>query len=415
MPKNVLEMINDLSDDSTVGDFKAILTAQKEESDATIAKKDAELQDMNAKVLEIIENSVKGKETPESALDPAIKNTRFFKAAASGKIEEVYKWQGRMVRNDQEWSESDWKIANEAAEKAALGTVLRGDATTGSYLVPAEYESEVFRVAKQSSVMMGKVTSVDMAARSMYWPSELVTPTLTWVTDETTAKTETSPTFGQINLVAKTCAAWLTVTDELLEDSLVNLGAFFSMQFSEAWGQEFDNQVLVASTAPFIGMLRNTSCNQVTMGAGKTSFSDVEFDDLIDMENAISTAKGENALIGSSWIMSRKVFNYFRQKKDDNGNPIFQKPGEGQPGTIWDRPYIISDKMPTTSAVSTPFLILGNPKYWLHGNRVGMQFQTYNNTIRNVDYDQIFYKFRIRQGFIGGVPSAFAVLKTPAS
>jgi HK97 family phage major capsid protein len=133
------------------------------------------------------------------------------------------------------------------------------------------------------------------------------------------------------------------------------------------------------------------------------------------MENSISTAKGENALIGSSWIMSRKVFNYLRKKKDDNGNPIYQKPGEGQPGTIWDRPYIISDKMPTTDAVSTPFLILGNPKYWLHGNRVGMQFQTYNNTIRNLDYDQIFYKFRIRQGFIGAVPEAIAVLKTPAS
>ena len=263
--------------------------------------------------------------------------------------------------------------------------------------------------------MMGKVTSVPMAARSMYWPTELVKPTLTWVTDETTAKTETNPTFDQVNLVAKTCAAWITVTDELLEDSLVSLGDFFSMQFSEAWGQEFDNQVLVANTAPFIGILRNTSCQQVSMGAGCTAFSDVEFDDLINMENAISTAVGENALIGSSWIMSRKVFNYFRQKEDDNGNPIFQKPGEGQPGTIWDRPYIISDKMPTTDAVSTPFLILGNPKYWLHGNRIGMQFQTYNNTVRNVDYDQIFYKFRIRQGFIGGSPAAFAVLSTPAS
>jgi len=122
MPPNVLEMIKDLSDESTVGDFKAILTAQKKESDVTIAKKDAELQEMNTKILEIIEAAAK-EPFAESALDPEIKNTRFFKAAASGKIDEVYKWQGRMVRNDQEWTESDWKIANGAAEKAALGTV----------------------------------------------------------------------------------------------------------------------------------------------------------------------------------------------------------------------------------------------------------------------------------------------------
>jgi HK97 family phage major capsid protein len=220
MPKNVLEMINDLKDDCTVEDFKAVLVAREEETDATIAKKDAELQELNKKMQEIIEASVKFKGQEEEALDPAIKNTRFFKAAASGKIEEVYKYHGIMVRNDQEWKEAEWKVETAAAEKAALGTVLRGDATTGSYLVPAEYESEVFRVALQSSVMMGKVTTVPMAARSMYWPKENAAPSLTWVTDETTAKTETNPTFSQINLVCNTCAAWLTVTDLTIRYSL---------------------------------------------------------------------------------------------------------------------------------------------------------------------------------------------------
>lgn len=70
--------------------------------------------------------------------------------------------------------------------------------------------------------------------------------------------------------------------------------------------------------------------------------------------------------------------------------------------------------MPSTTAADAPFLILGNPKYWLHGNRVGMKFQTYNNTIRNVDYDQIFYKFRIRQAFVSGIGEAISVLETAA-
>lgn len=415
MGKNVLEMVKDLGDESTVEDFKNIIKTMQEDTTASIEKKDNEIKELNEKITELVTASVK-RSADEHPLSDEEKSTLFFRNAAKGRIEEVYKYGGRMVKNDGEWSESNWKIGN-AAEKAALGTVLRGDATTGSYLVPAAYETEVFRLAKQASVMMGKVTTIPMAARDLYFPAENATPTLTWVTDETTAKTETNPTFAQIHLATKTLAAWITVTDELIEDSLVNLGDFFKMQFTEAYGAEFDKQVLYADTDPFVGMAYNTSCNIISMASTKTSFADVTIDDLIDMENAISVAKGETALQGASFIMNRYVFNVLRKLKDSNGDYIYMKPEAGLSGTIANYPYIISDQMPGSAAdaVSTPFLILGNPKYWLNGNRVGMQFQTYNNTIRNVDYDQIFYKFRIRQAFIGAIPSAFAVLKTAAA
>jgi len=249
----------------------------------------------------------------------------------------------------------------------------------------------------------------------MYFPVGLTDSSLTWVTDETTAKTESAPTFDQVNLVCKTCAAWFAVTDELMEDSNVNLAEYFRNMFAEAWGQEADNQILVANTAPFIGMTRNTSVNAVNMSAGKTGFSSVSFQDLLDMESAISVAKGENALSGAVWIMHRKVFNYLRAKKDDNGQPLYQAPAEGVPATIYGRPYLLSDKMPSTDAVSTGFIILGNPKYWLHGDRVGMQFQIFDQTYARMQYDEIFFRFRIRQGFIAAIPGAFAVLKTAAS
>ena len=416
MGKNVNEMIEGLGEESTVEDFKNIIKSMQEDTKASIEKKDAEIKELGEKITELVTASVK-RSAEENTISQEEKDTQFFRWAAKGDVEKLYKYGGRMTRNDGEWTEGDWNIGKALEEKAALGTVLRGDATTGSYLVPAAYEREVFRLAKQSSVMMGKVRTIDMAARDLYWPAENATPSLTWVTNETTAKTETNPTFSQIHLTAETCAAWLTVTDELLEDSLVNLGDFFKQQFVEAWGAEFDKQVLISNASPFTGIAYNSSCNIRNMASGKTSFADLELDDLIDMENDISSSKGETALKGAYFIMSRYVFNVLKKLKDDNGDYVYQKPDGGQPGTIWNYPYIISDQMPGSSsdATDTPFLILGNPKYWLHGNRVGMQFQTYNNTIRNLDYDQIFYKFRIRQGFIGAIPSAFAVLETAAS
>jgi len=416
MPPNIAELIENVNEETTVADFKTILKGIKEDVD----QKDKAYEDLNLKVVKLIEQTARGKGQEETA-SPEEQTKQFFQSAVKSQTKgfsaaEVYKYGGRMVRDDKEWSEGKWDIGKiPGEEKAALGTVLRGDATTGSYLVPIQYESEIFALAKQASVMMGKVYTVPMATRDIYWPKQLTACAITWVTDETTAKTETNPTFSQVHLECETCAAWLTVTEELLEDYPGNLGDFFKNQFVEAWAQEFDKQVLNSNASPFTSILYNTSCNILNMGTGKTAFSDVGFSDLIDMENAISAAVGEVGLRGAVFIMHRKVFNYLRQKKDDDGQYLYQKPAEGVPATIWGYPYIISDQMPYTDAADSPFLILGNPKYWLHGNRIGLQFQTFDNTIRKIDYDQIFYRFRLRQAFVGQHPEAFAVLETAAS
>jgi HK97 family phage major capsid protein len=418
--KSVLEMIQDLNKESTVADFKAILAEREKQwqeketvTDGLIKKREDEIKALQEKVVKLVESTVKP--TVSFGDKPDIRHSEVFRAAYKKDLTGLYKNGGSMLTGaSEEWKDAGWNMGD-AAQKAALGTVLRGDATTGSYLVPVEYSNEVFRIAKQASVMLGRVTTVPMAARSMYFPVGLTDSSLTWVTDETTAKTESAPTFDQVNLVCKTCAAWFAVTDELMEDSNVNLAEYFRNMFAEAWGQEADNQILVANTAPFIGMTRNTSVNAVNMSAGKTGFSSVSFQDLLDMESAISVAKGENALSGAVWIMHRKVFNYLRAKKDDNGQPLYQAPAEGVPATIYGRPYLLSDKMPSTDAVSTGFIILGNPKYWLHGDRVGMQFQIFDQTYARMQYDEIFFRFRIRQGFIAAIPGAFAVLKTAAS
>jgi len=413
MPKNIAEMVAEIGEDTTVSDFKTVLSEITTQYEERLSAKETAISDLNEKVVKLMDAAVAA---PAEEQSPDDRSNAFFKSAIHGNIPAVFKNKGRMVRNDDSWTEAKWDLGkNDVAEKAALGTVLRGDATTGSYLVPEAYESEVFRLSLQASVMMGRVRSIPMATRKIYWPAENATPSLTWVTDETTAKTETNPTFSQISLECETCAAWLTVTDELVEDSLVNLAEFFRMQFAEAWGAEFDKQVLNSNASPFTSILYNSSSTIRNMAAGKTDYTDIEYEDLLDLEEDVSAAAGEVALNGAIWIMHRKVFNALRRLKNDVGDPIYQKPADGVPATLYGYPYVISEQMPSTTAADAPFLILGNPKYWLHGNRVGMQFQTYNNTIRNVDYDQIFYKFRIRQAFVGAIPKAFGVLETAAS
>jgi len=399
--KNIFAMIEDMrkkGENATTEDLWNVIAEMQKGHEDYQQKKDAEVEALNKTIAEIIEKATKEKD--DHLIEPPQKNGRFLKAVMVNDMLGIEKYGGRFSRKGDPWDDKDdWNKfigMSDEQQKAALGTVLRGDATTGSYLVPSEWYSEVMRIAGQTSQMMGKVTTIPMPARTMYLPTGGTGITLAWPSDETTAKSETNPTVGQETLSAKTCAAWMTWTEELEEDSIVNLVQYFQMLFGEAWAQEFDKQ---------------------NMAAGKTSFADVELDDLIDMENDVSTAGGEGALVGAYWIMSRYVFNILRKLRTDDGEYIYQKAADGVPATIWNRPYIISDQMPGSSsdAVDTPFLILGNPKYVAHGERVGMEFKVYRDTIRNVDYDQIFLRFRIRAGFVVAVEEAFAVLETAAS
>lgn len=420
MSKNVLEMIDGLSKDSTVSDFKTILTEREKQweerervTQGLLEKKEAEMKALNLTISQILEASVK--QTPSVPLDPKLCVNEVFKAARHKDLERLCKYGGKAIaKGDDNWKGEDWIVG--ADQKSALGSYyLRGDATTGSYLVPVEYASDILRVAGQASVMYPRVTRIPMSARTLYYPAESTMLSVYWVTDETTAKTEAQYVLAQRTLSAKTAAAYFGVTDELLEDSVVALPQYFNMLFGEAWGKEIDKQVLTSSTSPFVGMTANTSVNSVVMGTGMTSFTNATFENLVALENAVSTAVGENGLSGAAYIMHRKVFNYLKVKKDDNGQPIYMKAADGVPATIYGYPYIISDQMPSTDAISTGFILFGNPKYWIMGERVAVEFKIFDQTSYNLLQDQVFFRFRVRAAFVGGVPGAFAVLKTAAA
>lgn len=312
------------------------------------------------------------------------------------------------------WSDSAAGWVPGGGQKAALGTVLRSDAVTGSYLCPDEVYNDILHLAKQSSVCMGRVTKIPMSVKEVKVPTSVTQVSLAWPTDQTTAKTETQPTFDLVTLTAATCAGWMTWTDEFEEDSAIPVAEWFMARFAEAWAQEVDTQVLNSNAAPFTGILHNANVNVVTMGAGNGSFSNVGWEDLIDLENAVTSETGHQ---GAGYIMSRYVFNILRKLKDDNGQPVFMPPTGAIPGSINGRPYILSEVMPGSAddAASTAFIIYGNLKHWLMGERVGMDMRVYRDTIRAVDYDQVFLRFRVRAAFDEGLPDAFSRLVTAAS
>ena len=311
----------------------------------------------------------------------------------------------------QDWKESDWMVGKAATN---LGTPMRGDAATGNILVPSVLASEILRIPADPSALMGRVRTVPMTVRKITFPTTLATPTFTWVTNEVTAKTESAATMASVDLECETAAAWVAMTEEFQEDSIIDFSQYLVELFNEAWQLEFDTQCLTASAAPFTGVLAAAGTNTVTMGAGKTGFANLTLDHMIDLRAGLTSQAKRN---GAVYMMHMTVKDVISKIRDDNGNYIYAQPGAGQPGTIWGEPVIMSPAMPdiTASAANTAFVAYGNPKYIMHGNRVGIEFRIFDQTSDAMVYDRNFLRVRLRQAFLVAQASGFAVLKTAAA
>lgn len=380
------------------------LKAFKEES----AKQNAELREAMTK------NWTEKHSTKDTKEETLYSMGMFIKGIASKDRELVKKFGydrgAEMLAGDREkaFGDGQWTV-----QKSKLGTPLYSDATTGSYLVPVEYAAEVMYVAKQASQMMGQVREIPMSGITKYVPTPNAAASCYWLTLQSSSKSEVNPTFGRATLTSQTMGIYTTITDELQEDSIVAVASYFRDIFGEAWGYEFDYQCTQSSANPFTGMLAGAGVNNI-MAAGKTSFENVEFDDLYDMVGGLTTV---NKRIGGKFIMHCTVFDILRKVKDANGNYIYQPPNGSQPGTLCGYPYIITDGMTPLSsdAVSTKFLVFGNPKYFLFGNRMGLEFKVFDQTAYAATEDQIIFRARARAAFTVGISGAFVSLATPAA
>jgi HK97 family phage major capsid protein len=295
---------------------------------------------------------------------------------------------------------------------AAIGTPLYSDTTTGSLIVPIEYMAEVLLVAKQASQLMGLVREVPMGAYTKVVPVQLTAAGFTWKAAQSTIAAASAPTFTNATLTAYTGYLFIPLTEEFQEDSMVNVGAYFRDMIGQAWGYEFDYQAC-QGTSPFTGML-GAAGNVFTLGAGKTAFSSISFDDL---DGVIAKLDSEMKRVGARWILHCTVLDILRGKKNANGDYLFQQAAGNVPATIRGYPFTSSDGMisNSSSAISTKFLIFGNPQNFLHGNRVALEIKVFDQIPDMVLYDTMAIRARVRAGFAVGVSGAFAVAKTAAA
>lgn len=245
-------------------------------------------------------------------------------------------------------------VVTQGHEQRALDS---GNTSTGGYTVPENFSAELLRNIVQFSPIRSVARVMSIASASVKLPKRTGTMTAAWV-DEGDESDETSPTFAQVAVPAHEARCYTDISNQLLEDSGLNLAAELAFDAAEEFGRlEGDAFLNGNGTGQPSGILADAAVqaaaaitgNAATLGAAPA-------DKLIDLFYSLKPFYRSNA----TWGMNGTTLATIRKLKDTTGQFLWQ-PGlaAGQPDTILGRPVLELPDMDDVGEGAFP-IILGD-------------------------------------------------------
>jgi HK97 family phage major capsid protein len=304
-----------------------------------------------------------------------------------------------------------------SGDKTYLKSLNTQDLDGAGYLIPTELMTEVLRIAQTFGLARSSMRYLPFSGPG----NERKIPVLgssvkvEWV-NEKGKKPASQPSFGLVTQTLKALAGTCLFTEEILEDSAINLTTLVAELFVEAVAKEEDIQFFTGTGLPWTGVLNNGQVNIAYQAVA--GVANLTADDLLGMIDA--TPSG--ALAGAKFYMNRTVLSVIRKLKGVDGQYIYQNPGQGQPATIWDYPVVTSDAFPTASAVSgTPYILFGNLQLGcIFGDKQQMRTKLLDQAtltdsdgqteINLAEQDMLALRIVERVGYVVALPAALTVL-----
>jgi HK97 family phage major capsid protein len=275
------------------------------------------------------------------------------------------------------------------------------DDTAGGYLAPAEFMTELLRNVRLFSPVRQVARVMTTGAGAVLLPKRTGGMTATWVGEKDT-RSETTVTFGQNEYPVREIAAYVDVSNAMLEDSAFDVVQLLSFEFAEEFGGK-EGTAFVNGTGvkdPF-GFMNDTNVSY-TPG---TDASLIKADGLIDLYHAIKTPYRVNAV----WGMNSGTMGVIRKLKDGNGQYLLASAGINNAPTdlLLGKPIVEMTDMPDVAGNAYP-VIFGD---FSQGYRI---FDRVAISILRDPYSQAtkgMTRFHGRRRVAGGVGKAEAIRK----
>lgn len=242
------------------------------------------------------------------------------------------------------------------------------------------------------------------------------------VVAEGVAIPEATATLDEVVLTAKKYAKIFNVSEEDLNDNLVDVLTTYKREWASRFARKFDNACLgvhVAAdgtdVAPYTSLYRAVSPGAAGTNLIQTGGA-LSYDDL---NNALGIVEDSSKFDAANtvWMAHPKMLKEIRGMVKGNNDLVLPDPLAGTPGSLFGYPLVVSYGAATSAAASASpagnaLLIVGNRQMLINGIRGGVE----SVVSRDAEFskDGVLLKTRVRRGFAVADADAFAIVEKTA-
>lgn len=294
--------------------------------------------------------------------------------------------------------------------------MARTDLTEANGFIPEENGSVAIQATLVNSVVEAFARREGMASRTKSVP-RFVSDAADIVAEGTTIP-DASVTLDEVILTARKYAQIFNISEEDVNDSLVDVLNTYKREWASRWARKFDNACLGVyavetgnDDAPFTSVLtavaNDAPANLIQTGG------DLTFEDISD-----ALGKAEESVYfdaaNTVFIAHPKMLGHIRKMETTGGNLVLPDPMGARPGSLFGYPLVISygaakSNAATDTPSGNPLLIVGNRQHMINGVRGTVE----SAVSRDADFskDGVLLKMRVRRGFAVAKADAFAIVE----
>lgn len=293
--------------------------------------------------------------------------------------------------------------------------MARIDLTEANGYILEEQGSSVIQALEANSVVERFARREQMASRTKSVPRFVADAPE--VVAEGGNIPEANATLDEVVLTARKYAKIFHVSEEDVNDSLVDVLNTYKTEWASRFARKFDNACLGVTAAedgtdaaPYTSLYKASldspggqifQADYLNFGLINSMMSIAESSDFYDAANTVFIAHPE-------------ILSELRQMTGPNGDLVLPNPLEGTPGAIFGYPLVVSYGAKTSSAASenpngNPLLIVGNRNMMINGVRGGVESVVSRDAQFNTD--GVLLKTRVRRGFTIAEANAFSLFE----
>lgn len=379
----------------TLSDARAILDKADKEQRGLNTDEKVKYENFNSE-FDTLQEQIRQIEASNALKDELREKEAFMDEIVS---KELPKSKNSAIRED-EYAKTffDYVRGDNSALYKLKRDLNEGSGANGGYTVPKTFQARVLEKLN-NEMFLRQLCSVTQTTSTNVIPVGGVVPEFDWI-EEKGVYNEKDLTFSQIEINAYKIGGIIKISEELLEDSAINIESYILNKMVEGLKhtQELafikgDGNKKPKGLATYDVGLTTASANAIT---------DIE---LIDFYYSLDKNYRDDAV----WVVSDEFEKALRKLKDTTGNYLWQPAlTAGAQATLLGKPIYVSGYMDGLASGKVP-AIFGNLRYYNIADRGSMSLQRLNELYAG--NGQVGFRARARVDGVLTISDAIKCLK----